>query len=193
MPWLRLYMIDDDVEQLCRMLDEDPEIALIRSAGKGRWKAQRNVPTLHDGQHALWHIPSGPIELEDTKPKSKPKKVKDPFAGWKEIVKPVEPGVPWFGPGPLGIFWLNIQRQSRNLKNAIGLSTISWIGNEYRIIGYPAPEATERWWKSLRRRIAKLAEPVASSGRFTSKPRDVWAFPAALGQIRKGVKRADNS
>jgi hypothetical protein len=117
-------------------------------------------------------------------------------------------GVPWFGPGPVGIIWLTIRRTagprsrvfrpmierpwSAPANEVIGLSTFGWIGNEYRIIGSPAPEATEQWWRSLRRRVAKVALQIPSDGRITGKPKAVWAFPAALARIRAGVKRADN-
>ena len=203
-----MYLINDDVARLCELLDVDEEIALIRPDGPGRWKAQRNVPTLRDGEYALWHIPSGPIELESTNVKAKPKKVKDAFAGWREIVKPFQRGVPWFGPGPLGIIRLRIHRKAgpagrmfRSLTarpwsapadDVIGLSSFSWIGNHYSIIGYRAAKATQRWWQSLRRRIAKEAKQIASAGPSNRGPKDAWAFPAALAQIRQGVRRADN-
>jgi hypothetical protein len=45
----------------------------------------------------------------------------DPFAGWTEIVKPFDPGVPSIGPGPLGIIRLTIRRHARPAKEAIGL------------------------------------------------------------------------
>jgi hypothetical protein len=204
-----MYLVDRDVELLCEMLDADEDVALIRAAGPGRWKAQRKVPTLPDGQHALWHIPSGPIELESREPKGRVKKVRDPFAGWTEIVKPFVKGVPWFGPGPLGIIWLTIRRTAgtagqtfrpssmarpwtARASEVIGRSDLNWIGNYYSIVGYRAPEATGRWWKSLRTRVAKVAIQIPSSGPITGSPKAVWAFPEALRWIRSGVKRADN-
>jgi hypothetical protein len=48
-----MYLVDRDVKTLCAMLSEDPDIALIRADGPGRWKAQRDVPKLRDGEHAL--------------------------------------------------------------------------------------------------------------------------------------------
>src|SRR5688500_19547733 len=101
MPWLTMYLVDPDVNTLCAMLCDDPDVALIRADGPGRWKAQREIPTLPDGEHGLWHIPSGPIELHSTVPKAPPKVVKDPFRGWKEIVTPRQPGVPWISTGAL--------------------------------------------------------------------------------------------
>ena len=79
------------------------------------------------------------------------------------------------------------------MRGVIGLSTFSWIGNHYSIIGYRADPSTERWWQSLRRRIAKMAVKIPSSGRLTSNPKDVWAFPAALEQIRRGRKRGNGT
>ncbi len=203
-----MYLVGEDVKHLCRLLDDDPDIALIVADGPGRWKAQRHVPTLRDGEHMLWHIPSGPIELESRKLKEKPKKVRNPFAGWDEIVRPVERGVPWIGPGPLGIIYFRIRRRARRsgcfraitarpswtapANKVIGLSTFSWIGNYYSIIGRKAADSTQKWWGSLRRRVAKLATRVPTTGALTGYPKDIWAFPAALALIRRGVKRADN-
>jgi hypothetical protein len=206
-----MYLVDADVKLLCAMLDEDPDIALIVPDGERRWKAQREAPKLRDGEQALWHIPSGPIELESRKVKAKPKVVRDPFKGWASREPQIERdhgGVPWFGPGPLGIFRLTIRRTagpksrifrpmmarpwSAPANEVIGLSTFAWIGNHYSIIGYKAPRATERYWNALRRRIAKVAVQIARDGPLHRKPTDVWAYPAALARIKSGVRRADN-
>ena len=207
MPWLSMYLVDRDVKTLCAMLSDDPDIALIRADGPGRWKAQREFPKLPDGEHGLWHIPSGPIELESTVPESKPKIVKDPFRGWKEIVKPFHAGVPWISTGPLGVIWLRIRRTvgprsqvyspytdrswSAPANEVIGMSTFNWIGNYYSVIGQKAAKPTELWWQSLRRRVAKTAEHIPSTGRLTGKSKSVYAFPAALERIKAGTRRAD--
>jgi hypothetical protein len=191
MPWLMMYLVDSDVELLCQLLDADPEIALIRSAGRGRWKAQRHVPTLRDGEHMLWHIPSGPMTLEPTEPKGPVKIVKNPLRGWTEIVKPFARGVPWVNASPVGNVWLTIRRRSGADRRHIGRSDLHWIGNYYGSIGYRAPQSTKDWWDSLRRRIAKLAKQIPASGSLKGKG-EVWAFPAALARIRKGAGRAAN-
>ena len=212
MPWLPMYLVDKDVGQLCRLLDEDPDVALIRpdepGRGPGRWKADGRVPKLSDGEYGLWHVPSGPIKLEPRDVKAKARTVKDPFAGWREIDKPVERGVPWLGPGPTGVVWLSIRRKAGTARESfspmtgrswsapanevIGLSSFNWIGNYYAVIGSRPAASTERWWKALRRAVAKLADPIPTSGPITGRPKDVWAFPAALAQIRQGRRRADN-
>jgi hypothetical protein len=204
-----MYLLDGDVAELCGMLNADPEIALIRSDGSGCWKAHRDIPTLPDGEYALWHIPSGPITLELTSPKGKGKRIRNPFAGWAEIVKPFVKGVPWFSAAPVGIITLRIRRSAgkanqtfrpsslarpwtARASEVIGRSEFYWIGNYYSIIGDRAPKVTEVWWKSLRKRIAKAANQIPASGPITRKPKEVWAFPQALQQIRGGARRADN-
>jgi hypothetical protein len=207
MPWLTMYLIDRDVKTLCAMLHDDPDIALIRGDGPGRWKAQRDIPALADGEHGLWHIPSGPIALESRIPKSPPKLVKDPFRGWKEIVKPSNPKVPWISTAPLGVIWLRVRRKagrgtstyspytdpswSAPANEVIGMSTFNWIGSYYSIIGQKPAKSTQLWWQSLRRRVAKIAQQIPSTGRLTGKDKEVWAFPAALEQIKRGARRAD--
>ena len=188
-----MYLLDEDVASLCRMLDSDPEIALIRPDGDQRWKAHREIPTLPDGEHALWHIPSGPIILEPKPPKTRVKRVKDPFAGWTEIVS-FQKGEPWFGPAPLGIIWLRIHRyagpanvtfspisMSRPWKapasEVIGRSDFFWIGNYYSIIGEKVHPATEQWWKSIRKRIAKVAVQIPATGPINRTLKEIWAFP----------------
>src|SRR5688500_1301012 len=180
MPWISMYLVDADVKLLCAMLDQDPDVALIVPDGPARWRAQRDVPKLGNGEHALWHVPSGPIELEARKGKDKPKVIRDPFHGWAARAPEVERdhgGVPWVGAGPLGIIWLTIRRTagaksrifrpmtarpwSAPANEVIGLSTFAWIGNHYSIIGYKAPAETLRWWNALRRRVAKVAVQIA--------------------------------
>ena len=209
MPWLYVYLVGPDVAQLCAMLDSDPEVALIVPAGRGKWRAQNEVPELEDGEHLLWHIPSGPIVLEPMKVKGKNTIVKEPLRGWKEIVKPQENGVPWISAAPLGIIRLTIRRTAggadetftatslarpwrARASDVIGLSGFGWVGNYYSIIGDRAPAATSKWWKSLRRRIEKMAIGIPTSGPLRAKPREAWAFPAAMGEIRRGKRRADN-
>jgi len=209
MPWLLMYLLEDDVTELCSMLNADPEIALIRPADNRRWKAARDFPTLPDGRYVLWHIPSGPITLEPRKVKGRVKRIKDPFAGWTEIVKPSEPGVPWISAAPLGNIWLRIHRSAGSASQTfrptsmarpwtapasevIGRSEFHWIGNYYSIVGDRAPRVTEQWWKSLRKRIAKVATQIPAAGPIARKPKEVWAFPQALEQIRAGRRRADN-
>jgi hypothetical protein len=74
MPWLLVYLLDDDVTELCSMLDADPDIALIRPDGSGRWKAVRHIPALPDGRYALWH-------MSDSRP-NKPDAVNPAKALW---------------------------------------------------------------------------------------------------------------
>jgi hypothetical protein len=192
------------------MLDADPDIALIRPDGSGRWKAVRHIPALPDGRYALWHIPSGPITLDEPrKTKGRGKRNKNPFAGWTEIGEPFEPGVPWISAAPLGNIWLTIRRSAgtanqtfrptslarpwtARASEVIGRSEFHWIGNYYSVIGERAPRVTEDWWKSLRKRIAKVTTQIPTTGPITRKPKEVWAFPQALKQIRAGMRRADN-
>lgn len=208
MPFLCMYLVDDDVRTLCEMLNDDPDIALIVPDGPGRWKAQRSVPTLPDGHYALWHIPSGPISLYPTKPKAPPKVVKNPFRGWKELVN-FQPGVPWFGAAPLGIFNLTLRRQAgppdrifrpstlarpwtAPASEVIGRSDLDWVGRYYSIIGDVPAKSTQQWWTGFKRRVDKLATGISCSGPLYQKPTDMRAFPAALAAIKAGHRRADN-
>ncbi len=210
MPWLSMYLVDSDVKMLCTMLNDDPEIALIVPDGPQRWKAQRKVPKLADREHALWHIPSGAVELESKKPKEKPKVVRDPFRGWAARLPEFEHGAPWFGPGPLGIVFLTVRRKagpasrmftpmyqrawSAPANEVIGRSDFYWVGNYYSIVSkkYKAPPVTQLWWQSLRRRVAKIAVQVPSEGALDRGTKSIWAFPGALERIREGALRADN-
>jgi hypothetical protein len=139
--------------------------------------------------------------------KDKPKVVRDPFKGWAARVPQFEHGAPWFGPGPLGIIRLELRRKagpagrvfspmhsrwSAPANQVIGRSDFYWVGNYYSVLGKKAAKATELWWQSLRRRVAKVAVQVPTSGPLTRGPKSIWAFPAALEEIKRGVRRADN-
>jgi hypothetical protein len=74
----------------------------------------------------------------------------------------------------------------------IGRSDFFWIGNYFRDLRGPRGRATQKWWNTLRRNIARKSKRVPSSGSLTSKPADIHAFPHALKKIQAGTQRAEN-
>ncbi len=85
--------------------------------------------------------------------------------------------------------FVTIRREVRD-KRVLGVSHFGWIGNHYRCIGSPAPPATERWWRRLRRWVQRVATPVTPSGPPHGPGASLYAFPAALAAIRGGMARS---
>jgi len=68
------------------------------------------------------------------------------------------------------------------------MSSFEWIGNHYSLIGSPATKATELWWKSLRRRIQRIAKKVPRQSLSSRSPPEILAYPAALAALEEGQR-----
>lgn len=190
MPWFPIYATDSDFDLLFGLLSEDPEAAFIVPDGANRWKAVSAATYQGASRYCIWHVPSGPLPLlsDSNTPEVI---VADPWSGWQEVRGGADPSSPYFGPGHPGIVWLNSRPKARD-GHGIGISSFEWIGNHYRIIGSPAPAATEKWWKRFGRRVRKLAVLVPRSGALDGPGKEIWALPSALQAIQSGAARASN-
>ena len=185
MPWLPLYMDDQDTADLLSWLNDETHIAFIIPDGAKRWKAVSTVATLSP-RNCLWHTDSGSLPLLT---ETSDLVVDDPWSGWTEQRTGANPTTPYFGAGHPGIYWLNHRRDD---SSTIALSSFEWIGNHYRIIGNPAPPSTEKWWARLRRRIKKTAVRVPRTGPVGGANPEIWALPNALAAIQSGAERSPN-
>src|ERR1041385_6904422 len=106
MPWIPMYLYDDDVEILVDWLNNEADIAFIVPMGKPgwdkKWHAVRQVESLQDGQHMLWHIPSGPLPMGD-------RLIEDLWSGWSEGRPGTDPEVPHIFSFP-GVFDLSLHK-----------------------------------------------------------------------------------
>jgi hypothetical protein len=209
MPWLPMYLTDTDVSLLRDWLNRDAEVAYLLPVGRPEhdhhWKAVAAVDDLPDGQYLLWHVPSGPLPLLARTEHEPDGLIDDPWQGWTERRPGANPALPYFGSHP-GIIELEIHRHGISFQGRgtqpidslprdagiIGMSCFGWIGNRYRAIGYPAAGVTGRWWRRLRRWIAKHAVRVSRSDTRNIPPDEIYAFPAAYAAIQQGAVRDDN-
>jgi hypothetical protein len=67
-----------------------------------------------------------------------------------------------------------------------GMSSFEWIGNHYRQSEIRQGRITERWWKSLRRRIQKATTKVPRQSLSTPFASEIFAYPAALALLQAG-------
>ena len=190
MPWIPFYASDDDFRLILERLNSDPEIAIIVSAGEGRWLARRETPAMTDGKHVLWHIPGGPLPLLRADPFAEAGTVEDPFSGWKEQRPGADPSIPFFGSIP-GIIELHKSVNGDVSSGALGLSSFGWLGNRYRVIGKGASPATQSWWRRMQSWVKQAATEKIPRGGHSNSP-EIWAFPAARAQIDAGVPRDSN-
>jgi len=192
MPWLPMYLVSQDAPPLLALLNEDPDLAFLVTAGAGRWIAHSRVPDLSLGRTALWNVPSGPLPLLGTTASDADEVVADPWAGWTENRKGADPAVPYFGAGHPGVIWSNLRIQARDVDSTCGLSSFEWIGNRYAGIGSAATTRTERWWKSLRGRVRKITHRVPRARLDSSSPPEIYAFRSAYELMMNG-RNADNN
>jgi hypothetical protein len=191
MAWLPLYMDRDDAGQLLVSLNADPAIAFIVADGPSKWIARQTLPDISQRRVCLWHVPSGPLPLLNAERATRT--VDDPWAGWTELRSGADPTNPYFGAGHPGIVWWNVQIESRSPTGGIGLSSLEWIGNHYRIIGSGAESSTELWWAGLRKSVRKQkAKRIPRSGPIDGPRPEIWAFPSALAKITSGIPRDNN-
>jgi hypothetical protein len=182
MPWIPMYLATGDVTIVSAMLNADEAVAFLVADGPKRWKAVSSLPTLPLGRTGMWHILSGPLPLLTVDGQGD-EQVRDPFSGWNELHAGTDPTTPYFGAGHPGVIWLNLCLSAKERNSAGGMSSFEWIGNRYSRIGNPATMATELWWKSLRRRIQKIAKKVPRQSSF---PPEIFAYPAALALLQEG-------
>jgi hypothetical protein len=185
-----MYLLGSDVGLVVGRFDEDPAIAWLVGEGQGRWRAVARLDRAPPGRTGLWHVPSGPLPLVGGTGLDSPDgQIPDPWAGWADPREEGNPGTPYFGPGHPGVYWLNVRGMRQG---AIGMSTIEWIGNHYRIIGSPADPQTERHWKALRRWAGRVGTKIPRTGPLNGPGQEIFAFPAALAAVRSGQNRAAN-
>jgi hypothetical protein len=208
MPWIPMYLHREDVKALLDWLNNEQEIAFIVPIGSPEhdhaWKAVQEVEALHDGTWSLWHVPGGPLSLPGANFGEPDETIEDPWSGWRERNPGADPRVPWFGGSVPHIIDLELHERGlgkdgkqvippeERSDEILGMSSLGWIGQRYRAIGTPAPQATERWWKRLRRWVAKNARRVPRSGPIDGQSPEIYAFPCAFEAIQQGKPRDAN-
>lgn len=186
MPWLPMYIAEQDAALVMEALSGDRDIAFLIPDGLKRWRAVESLAPKGSGRVGLWHVPSGPLPLLPAAPGAPVGYVPDPWAGWEEQRTGADPTTPYFGAGHPGVVWLNLHLEGRDRDSCCGFSSFEWIGTHYRLIGNGALESTEAWWKALRRRIAKLSHKVPRQRLASAFPPDVFALPHAYALLVAG-------
>lgn len=189
MPWLPMYLDNDDLKMLIDWLNQEECVAFIVNDGFGvkktKWKAIKSINDYTCNKYCLWHIPSGSLPLI-TSDKNITKTIIDPWKGWEEERTGADSSQPYFGTGHVGILWLNNLTKLIDKKQIIGVSCFEWIGNYFRVLGREAPEETEKWWQRLKRWVKKQA--ILIPQKEGMRP-EIWCFPGAMDKIQKGMQR----
>jgi hypothetical protein len=192
MPWLPLYLFDNDSDILLSLLNDDPAVAFIVSDGVGRWKAIETLNAFVGRRHAIWHIPSGPLPLLAAVSSDADGEVDDPWHGWTERRADADPTAPYFGPGHPGIFWFNLKNHPQRYEPTIGISSFEWIGHRYSKIGKVVEPATDKWWKRFNATIRKLSTKVPRGGPIGAFKPEIYAMPKAIQAFSDGRKADEN-
>ncbi len=207
MPALSFFITEFDLAILIKRLNDDEEIAFIvpdaiDDPSAVRWKAVHTVPTLLDGEHSLWHIPSGPLPLVQSTPGIGPlvrppnPSIADPWAGWTEGAS-ARTEKPWFGPGCHAEIRLTLSTRYKAYTNdecstlpvlvsywmqgreLLASSSFQWTESRSR----STPPQTRRWRNRLKAWMNRVLVRLP-----TSDPRvTFWSFPFALELLQHGV------
>ena len=191
MPWLPLYLYDDDVDTILGMLNDDPDMVFIVSDGPSRWKAVATLTTLLTGRYTLWHLPTGPLPLLGPA-RTQAGWVEDPWQGWREQSSSFDGSEPYFGSEGTGILWFNHRNTPPGAKPEVRMSSFEWIGHHYDMIGFRASAETDRWWKRLRMNAKRIATKVPRGGPTTGTKPEIYALPGAIRAFERGVPAAVN-
>jgi hypothetical protein len=185
MPLVSFVADEDDFRTILAYLNDRPDVAFIVADGPGRWRAVQTLDRIDVDRIALWHIPSGPLPLLQSKPSRPDERVHDPWGGWNELRAGADSSEPYFGPGHPGVIWLQYNPKGRGTRHGVGISLFEWIGNYFSRIGQPASRETEEFWKDLRRWLTRQTMPQDSAG-------DSRAFPSAMAKIRAASQSKAN-
>ena len=189
MPWLPMYAVEQDLADLLSLLNLNDEIAFIVSSGSGAWQATTSISELIPGRYCLWHVPSGSLPLV-RRDGSEPGTIDDPFLGWEEERAGADPSTPFFGAGAPGIIWLNVRPTGARApapETVVGLSSFEWIGDHYKVLGFPARPETKAFWNALGRWIRKRAVKIPRGGPVSTTPPEIWALPSAMQLFAGGA------
>jgi hypothetical protein len=189
MAWLPMYIAQGDLKDLSDWLSNETDVALIKSVGKGQWKAINNFSIDESGRYCLFHSKSGPLPLLGCNSSEPDGEVDNPFEGWQEKRAGADPSSPYFGAGHPAVFWLNVCLDN---KGKIGMSSFEWIGNHYAQIGSPAPDVAKKWWGRLGRWVRKQSVRVPRQGALDGTNKEIWTFNCAMAEFENGTERALN-
>lgn len=184
MPNLSFYLDETDRIELFEWLNREPDIAWLVPDGPRRWVARAHIEEVPLAA-TLWHTRVNPIPL--IKKDMPDGFVADPWAGWVEHFTARDPTIPNLGPEFVGAFRLRTARRPE--ANEIDSWSIGWIGDHYKIIGFPAHDETKRWWARLRRKVTKSGK-VHYLGR--PEMHKIWAMPSAHAKITAGEAKEVN-
>ncbi len=192
MSWIPFYADDADFQGIISRLNSDRDIAIILPAGHGKWMAKAQVADLLDGTYCVWHMPGGALPLLSKNPNAPSTNITDPFKGWTEQQRGLVESVPFFGDSP-NVFHLQKSTRGVEFADAIGLSSLGWIGNRYKSLGLEAASATALWWRRMQRWVKQTSVRKLPRWDSPSPPEpEIWVFPSACRRIEAGAARDAN-
>jgi hypothetical protein len=153
-------------------------LVCIHSDYRQRWRAVRHVESLAEGTQSLWHVPAGPLPLLTADGSLPERMIPDPWAGWTEEKPACMPYTAYFGPNWPAEIRLDLWTHKHGYD--LGASALAWAGG---------PVQTQRWFKEMEvwfsQHAARLSAPRWQDPDGTQI---FWAFPAALEDLKAGVK-----
>ena len=176
-----VYATLADTDVLREWINADESVAwIVKTQELGStcsWVARQSLDAMEEKEYAIWHIPSGPLNIPSGSTNVPDQIVADPFQGWTQTLD--EPGAtaPWFGENLPGPFRFRFKESGTEAPYSLGRSGFFWARDRYRPIGKPASPAARKWWAKLKRHIE--ANSIAMD--WPSAPSEIVAhvFPRA--------------
>lgn len=195
-----MYLAERDAEPLHRWINAEPTVWLVCESGNDnhyRWRAFDKLDSFTPGRYCLWHpqsyplfIPSGQIDVDDIL-------IANPFSGWSERTEYQEESpIPWFGSGHSGTYIIDYRVQGSENKGSIARSSVSWIGDHFRVIGKPAHPIGKKWYDRLLRFVKKEAVGVPwppDVAQLGVAKNGAYAFPHAYTRFIAGAPLDTNT
>lgn len=175
MAWLPFYAYGSDFDLLLQWLNADSETVFVVAREPEIWIRLASLDCFQSRRYSIWHLKSGPNLFHGADE-------------WHEAAAAGDPDNPYWGSDPR-VFTLNINLNSKESEDGIGISSFGWVRDRYVAIGKGAPHETKVWWNRLQRWFRKTAVmKIPRKNALNYKP-EIWAFPAAFDRIQGGAKR----
>lgn len=194
---MMLYATSEDADCIREWINADDDVAWIvkvaEANGVYAWKAVGKLERLQEQDYAIWHVESGSLTIPSATSAVPDAKIENPFRGWTQRLSTAGATAPWFGANLPGPYLFQFAEQGCEAPGSLGRSEFAWAANRYRAIGKPAHPAAMRWWRKLRRYLARNSEQIQwlSEAQKGFNPL-VYVFPNAMADIKRGRHRDVN-
>lgn len=197
MPATILYSTQSDINILTEWINDQPNLMWIVCTDilkdSIKFKFEDRVPSISQGTHSIW-IKGQPltviVRIKDNQSVEKQVTENDHWeVNGLDLSQIYEFQIrPWTDVTCTEVITLDFYDLGCEKEGSLARSCLSWLGNHYKSIGYPASDEANRTWGRLKRFIKKNTVMEKWSG-----PINCFYFPDAFLQKESGRPIDKNS